>query len=108
MSTTTKSKAFPLQDVELLLRDELIVAAETEAALRGSTFPNSLAVAVLAPVPIDSLTAVEIVCAVEPTLGFKPSNATVRAGGYNSVQDALDHLIPRLERQWQKQQGARP
>lgn len=101
-ATETKKGTFPRSAVELELRDELMMAAATEAALHGNSLPATPAEAVLAPVSIDSLTAVEIVCAVEPVLGFKPSNSTVQAGGYNSIQDALNHLMPRLERQWRK------
>lgn len=102
---TTEQKVFPRQEVELLLTDELLLAADTEAGMLGIAMPTQLAQAVTAPVPIDSLVAVGTLCAVEPVLGFAAPDATVRAGGYASVQDALDHLLPRLERQWQKKQG---
>lgn len=105
MPTTTKTKLFPKQDLELVLRDELIMAAEAEATMHGIALPASSGVAALAPVPMDSLVVVELLCAVEPVLGFKPTDATVRTGGYNSVQDALDHLMPRLEQQWHKKHG---
>ncbi|MEM1052787.1 MAG: hypothetical protein AAGI28_11900, partial [Pseudomonadota bacterium] len=78
---------------------------ETEAATHGNTLPKSPAAAAVAPVPMDSLVVVDLLCAVEPVLGFAPSDSTVRTGGYHSVQDALDHLMPRLERQWRKHQG---
>ena len=104
-ATETKKGTFPRSAVELALRDELTTAAATEAALHGNSLPATPAEAVLAPVSIDSLTVVEVVCAVEPVLGFKPSNATVRPGGYNSIQDAMNHLMSRLERQWRKHKG---
>ena len=104
MDTATKTKrdTFPRSDVELALRDELMTAASTEAALQGDAFPTNPAEAVLVAVSIDSLTTVDILCAVEPVLGFRPADATVRAGGYHSIQDAMNHLMPRLERQWRK------
>ena len=88
-----------------MLRDELMTAAATEAALHGNSLPATPAEAVLAAVSIDSLTTVDILCAVEPVLEFKPADATVWAGGYHSIQDALNHLLPRLERQWRKHKG---
>ena len=105
MQTTTKTKLFPKQDLELVLRDELMLAAEAEASMHGIVLPASSGVAAVAPVPMDSLVVVELLCAVEPVLGFTPADATVRTGGYDSVQDALDHLIPRLEQQWKKKNG---
>jgi len=94
-----------MQAVKSALLDELMSAAETEASLHGNALPSSPTAALIAPVQIDSLVVVELLCAVEPVLGFAPSDATVRAGGYNSVQDALGHLMPRLEGHWQKQKG---
>ncbi len=107
MNTITKTKTgvFPKLALEMLLRDELIMAAEVEAITQGNTLPVLPAAAAVAPVPMDSLVVVELLCAVEPILGFAPSDATVRSGGYNSVQDAIDHLMPRLEKQWHKKQG---
>jgi hypothetical protein len=100
-----EQKVFPRHELELLLTDELLLAAETEAGMLGIAMPTQQAQAMTTPVPIDSLVAVGILCAVEPVLGFPSPDATVRAGGYASVQDALDHLLPRLERQWQKKLG---
>jgi hypothetical protein len=107
-NTTTainKQKVFPRHELELLLTDELLQAAETEANMRGFAMPKQRAQAAATPVPIDSLVAVAIVCAIEPVIGFSPPDATVRAGGYSSVQDALDHLLPRLHHQWQRKHG---
>lgn len=101
----TKVDIFPEQQVEAMLLEELLCAAESEASMRGIILPQNPAVAVLAPIPIDSLVAVELLCAVEPMLGFAPRDATVRTGGYGSVKDALDHLIPRLKKQWHKKNG---
>ena len=107
MTTTTKTKTalFPMADVELVLRDELTQAAEVEAAIQGTALPASPAAAAVAAVRLDSLGVVDLLCALEPVLGFTPKNATVRTGGYGSIQDALDHLMPRLEAQWRKQGG---
>lgn len=100
-----KALGFPRQALEAILRDELMGVAEAEADMNGFTLPKEPAVAAVAPVPMDSLVVVEILCSVEDVLGFQPKDATVRTGGYNSVQDALDHMMPRLEKQWQKKQG---
>ena len=106
MEATTTSKTrtspFPLADVELVLRDELIEAAEVEAATQGATFPSSPAQASVAPVRLDSLAVVDLLCALEPVLGFAPMDTTVRTGGYGSVEEAVSHLMPRLEAQWRK------
>lgn len=105
IKTGADTKTFPKTDLEVLLCDELIMAAEVEANIQGTALPASTAIAVLAPVPLDSLAVVDLLCSVEPLLGFAPKSATVKTGGYNSVQEAMDHLLPRLEEQWQKNQG---
>lgn len=105
--TTPKHKTitFPKEALELVLGDELLLAAEVEASLRGITLPMPPSVAAVVPIALDSLVVVELISAVESILGFAPADATVRTGGYNSIQDALDHLMPRLENQWRKKQG---
>ena len=84
---TTRAKArktspFPSADVELVLRDELMEAAEVEAATQGTTLPPSPAQASIASVRLDSLAVVDLLCALESVLGFAPKDATVRTGGY--------------------------
>ena len=83
-ATTTKNKTapFPTADVELVLRDELIQAAEVEAAIQGTALPAAPAAAAAAAVRLDSLGVVDLLCALEPVLGFTPKDATVRTGGY--------------------------
>ncbi|MCO6364372.1 hypothetical protein [Paracoccus sp. 08] len=100
-----KTSVFPRKALQAILRDELMGVAEAEADMNGFTLPKDPGVAAIAPVPMDSLVVVEILCSVEDLLGFQPKDATVRTGGYNSVQDALDHIMPRLEKQWQKKHG---
>lgn len=103
--TQTTPVAFPQAEVAAVLHTELMAIAQAEADMHGLKLPKEPNVAALAPVPMDSLVVVEILCSVQDILGFVPKDATVRPGGYNSVQDALDHLVPRLERQWHKKQG---
>jgi hypothetical protein len=61
-----------------------------------------------AAVQVDSLVVVSILCAVEPIVGFELPDSVVRAGGYASVESALGHLLPRIEKEWMKRKGAKP
>ena len=97
--------SFPFQEVEALLRTELMTVAKAEADMNGLILPEKESEIARAPIPMDSLVVVEILCSVESVLGFPPKEGAVRTGGYNSVQDALDHMLPRLEKQWRKNQG---
>lgn len=93
--------------VESKLRDELIEAVKVEASIRGIALPADPAQIAKAAVQVDSLVVVAILCAVEPIIGFELSEDVVRAGGYTSVDGALGHLLPRLEKEWTKKKGAK-
>jgi hypothetical protein len=113
MVTTTlapppvKIAPFPLAAVEAQLRDELVEAVKIEASIRGMALPVAAADIAKASVHVDSLVVVAILCAVEPIVGFELSESVVRAGGYTSVDSALGQLLPRLEKEWTKKNGAK-
>jgi len=99
---------FPKNDVIRALIDELIDVARTEAQLRGITLPQDEAGIRSAPVPLDSLSVVDTLCAVETVVGFELRDNIVRTGGYVSIDEALGHLVPRIERVWIKKKGGKP
>ncbi len=90
------------------LRAELIDAVKAEASIKGVVLPAAPAQIVKAAVHIDSLVVVCILCAVEPIVGFELPESVVRAGGYSSVEGALGHMLPRIEKEWNKRKGAKP
>ena len=99
---------FPVAAVEQCLRDELIETVKAEAMVRGVVLPAAAAQVAKSPFQVDSLVVVSILCAVEPIVGFELPDSVVRAGGYTSVEGALEHLLPRIEKQWIKRKGATP
>jgi hypothetical protein len=103
-----KTAPFPLAAVEAKLRDELVEAAKIEASIRGISLPPDPKQISKAAVHVDSLVVVSILCAVEPIVGFELPESVVRAGGYTSVESALGHLLPCLEKEWMKKKGAMP
>ena len=99
--------AFPKGDVIKALVDELLEVARTEAQLRGMALPQDQAGAM--SVPLDSLSVVDTLCAIEPVVGFELRESLVRTGGYNSIDEALGHLLPRIEKVWvKKTKGTKP
>jgi len=94
--------------VESCLRVELLEAVESEASVKGIALPSAAADKAAAAVSIDSLVAVTILCAVEPIVGFELPDRVVRAGGYASVEKAVEHLLPGIEKQWAERKGAKP
>ena len=102
---TTSIAAFPSAAVRSALTAELIELVKSQAFVKGLPLPRSSAEAARAAVEVDSLAVVAALCAVEPHLGFEVPQSVVRAGGYGSADEALQHLLPRLEREWLKRHG---
>lgn len=108
--TLEKPKAtltFPITEVEAVLRRELLASVEFEASIRGVSIPKTPTEVARLAIDIDSLVVVDILCAVEPVLGFELREGLVRAGGYRSVESALGHIVPWIEREWTKLKGAK-
>jgi hypothetical protein len=93
-------QGFPLNDVTKALVDELLLIAKDEAQVRGITLPGDRPGMMAAAIPMDSLTVVATLVAVEKHLGFELKESIVRTGGYDSVQAAIDHLVPRIQVAW--------
>lgn len=106
--TTTIAPPFPKAAVEKCLRDELIETVKAEARLKGVALPPAASDTAKTSFQIDSLVVVSILCAVEPIVGFELPESVVRAGGYASVESALEQLLPKIEGQWAKQKGRKP
>ena len=105
VSTITKpvtTAAFPAASVEVRLRDDLLKSVVSDAALKGIALPADAKGQSGASIQIDSLVVVSVLCAVEPLLGFELKDSVVRAGGYGSVNQAIEQIMPRIEKAWQK------
>ena len=98
-----EEKVFPLQAVIDCLLAELTAAAQSEADMEGVALPAEPAALRTMKIRLDSLIVVEITCELEPILGFGPKNI-VRTGGYDSIDEALAHMVPRIEAAWVKKQ----
>ncbi len=93
--------AYPVTAVSACLLSELTLLAEAEAHMQGVTLPTPPANLVTMKIRLDSLTVVDLTCALEPILGYEPKDI-VRTGGYDSIQAGLDHMLPRIEAAWRK------
>ena len=96
------AQVFPKQRVLDALTDELLKVAKSEAGVRGIALPPDRPAIIASPVPMDSLTTVDALCVLDDVLGFKLKEDVVRTGGYDSVSEALDHLVPRIQAIWNK------
>lgn len=96
---------FPKANVVAALTAELIEIARSEAQVRGIALPPDAPEIITVPVPLDSLSVVDTLCAIEPLVGVQLRESIVQTGGYDSVEAALEHLIPRIERVWLRKKG---
>lgn len=96
---------FPKDKVAAALLAELLQVAKAEAQVRGIALPADAPKIIKAAVPMDSLSVVDSLCALEPVVGFELRDSIVRTGGYNSIEAAMEHLIPRIERAWVRKKG---
>lgn len=100
-------KVFPVAAVRSCLLAELTLLAQAEAQVRGLELPKAPPALLKMAIPLDSLSVVDVLCAVEPVIGFELKDSLVRTGGYGSIEAAMDHLLPRLEAVWTKKYGAK-
>jgi len=103
----TKSGTFQAAAIEAALRDALISNVQDQATIYGVELPESLIDVSKKSVSIDSLIVVEILCAVESLVGSELPQKLVKEGGYESVDQAVENLMPQIEKVWQKNQKGR-
>ncbi|MDE1918653.1 MAG: hypothetical protein KGJ57_14835 [Sphingomonadales bacterium] len=100
-----KPDIFPRDDVIKALVAELLQNAVAEAQVRGINLPADVPGRMTAAVPMDSLSVVATLVAVEAVVGFELKDSLVRTGGYASVQAAVDHVVPRIQAVWEKKKS---
>lgn len=102
--TTTFSAA----EIAAVLQEEFVSAVTAEAELIEVDLPDTPIDIAQMPFEIDSLLAIEILLVVEDVVGFELPSSVVKAGGYESVDNAIELLLPKIEKQWKKHNGEVP
>jgi hypothetical protein len=97
--------AFPAAAIAACLQDELIHIVKDLAEIHEITLPNTQAAIVTASFVIDSLDVVGILCKLDELLGFELPHSVVCAGGYETIDQAIHDLMPRVEKVWLKRNG---
>jgi hypothetical protein len=93
---------FPAVAVEAKLREELLLVAESAAAMHSLTLPPTPAAQCAAAIQLDSLAVVDVLLSIEGIIGCALKDHIVKAGGYPSVNAAIEHLMPRIQSAWGK------
>ena len=107
--TASSPPPYPVSAVTDVMREELLRAVRARFKRKGESISGSDDQIVALPVEIDSLTVVELLSSLDDILPFTVSESVVRAGGYGSIQDALQHVVGRIEAKWNKHHaGGKP
>tara|TARA_R110002012_G_scaffold159011_1_gene320646 strand:+ start:572 stop:895 length:324 start_codon:yes stop_codon:yes gene_type:complete len=96
MGIHTKIKAdpsFPIQEVESCIRSALNEQVEQQNILR----PRSTSAC---DPTIDSLVVVELICAIEETLGVALPASFAPRGGYEDVETCVSELVAETRGVW--------
>ena len=102
---------FPAEKVERCIRDELAQAAKDRTVLHRQSEPGETTTRNRAPsvqLEIDSLTVVEVLCAIEEVTEFEIPDEVVRAGGYDTVDQVVADLMPKVEQRWRQHRKESP
>lgn len=97
--------SFPSAMVAEVLRDELLAAVRRRFKRKGKPLPHSDDELVILGVEIDSLSVVELLSSLDDILPFQVTESVVKAGGYNSIAQAVAHVTKRVESKWVKHHG---
>lgn len=93
---------FPAASIEATLRTWLLQSILSTASLHGVSIPSEETAQSTLGIQIDSLVVVALLCEAEKIAGITLKESIVKAGGYDSVNDALAHLMPRIEKAWNR------
>jgi hypothetical protein len=93
---------FPLAAVESKLREELLGVAESAATMHSITLPSDPVAQGAAAIQLDSLAVVDVLLSIEDIVGCTLKDHIVKAGGYSSINSAIEHLTPRIKSAWDK------
>jgi len=100
--------SFPAKEIEECVREYLAQEGETQAVLHGEKTEPAGSPKTIGPEPsIDSLTIVGMLVELEEKVGFELFEDVVKPGGYDSVDDVVKNLMPKLKRRWEKHRGGK-
>lgn len=100
---TSSDTVFPSIEVELCIREALANQANDQALLRPGRAMTAVPIAPRSWEPeIDSLVAVEVICAIEELLGINLPVTFSPRGGYDSVDACVNDLLSQARATWKQ------
>jgi hypothetical protein len=101
-SITETIPLYPAAAVAAVMQEELLRAVQSRFRRKGQPLPTADNEVVVLAVEIDSLTVVELLSSLDDVLPFKVTESVVKAGGYGSIEAAVNHVVGRIETKWNK------
>jgi acyl carrier protein len=106
---TPKVAVFPSAEVETCIRDALAQQAADQAMLRQRLPKTPRITASPSWEPeVDSLVAVEVICAIEELLGVKLPATFSPKGGYETVEACVNDLMSEAKVAWNEVTKEKP
>lgn len=105
VSAPTSAKVIPPYPASIAaatIRNELLRAVRAQLHRKGQTVPTADDELTIMAVEIDSLTVVELLACLDDILPFKVTESVVKAGGYGAIEDAVKHVVGRIQSKWSK------
>jgi hypothetical protein len=101
--TTAKpatTAAFPAKAIEASIRGFLAQEGAMQAVLHGNVAATGGSAGIGPQPVIDSLVVVEVLLELETQVSFELPESLVQAGGYDSIDEVVQHLMPKLQQRW--------
>ncbi|THD61607.1 hypothetical protein [Phenylobacterium sp.] len=98
----TSSPNFPAAELASILREHLIKVVRARFRRKGLPLPTSDDEVVVMVVELDSMTVVELLSNLDDLVPFKVTESVVKAGGYDTISAAVEHVVGRLAAKWAK------
>lgn len=104
-SDDQQHSSFPTDQVKECLKSALVAAVKREASVKEVNLPDSDDEIAQFGFSVDSLVVVELLCAVESILDINLKDGIVQSGGYDSAEQAIEHLVAGIAGEWSKKCG---
>lgn len=108
-ATITTTPVFPAAEVESIMQSTLLRAVRSRYRRKKLPLPAKDSDVIVAVIEIDSMFVVEQLASLDDILPFKVTEAVVKPGGYNSIEEAAREVTRRIATKWKHHfEGKKP
>ena len=97
---------FPYMEIISAMRELMADESSIQCDLNGNVTNGTNNLTANFPQPeIDSLLVVDLLVTLEPIVGQELSIKLIKIGGYHSMEELYEDLLPKLHKLWQESVG---